>query len=267
MNGRELAAAYALGELAGAERDDFEARLRRDPALSAEVDATRAAMSALEALPEEAWPAAAATNAADAALVSADTAVSGAATNAADAAVVGADTAVGRAVADGIASDADPAVRRPLPAARRRRRFTVRPALAVAAIVLALAIGGAVGALVAGGGSSGSSTAPVAIVLRPLHEGAGAARGDISMPAAETMLLEVHGLPASGADGYYEVWLMNDAESLVPVASFRVGRDGRAKVEVPLPADPGSYRYFDVSRQTVGGGTAHSGDSVLRGLT
>jgi anti-sigma-K factor RskA len=248
MNGRELAAAYALGELAGAERDDFEARLRRDPALRAEVDATRAAMAALAELPEEAWPA-------------------GAATNAADTAVVGADTAVGRAVADGIASDADPPVRAPLPAARRRRRFTVRPAIAFAAIVLALAIGGAVGALVAGGGSSGSSTAPVAIVLRPLHEEAGAARGDISMPAAETMLLEVHGLPASGADGYYEVWLMNDAESLVPVASFRVGRSGRAKVEVPLPADPGSYRYFDVSRQTVGGGTAHSGDSVLRGLT
>jgi hypothetical protein len=252
MNGREQAAAYALGELTGAEREEFDARLAREPDLRAEVDATRAAMAALEDLPEEAWPEVAAASAVDAGAEPIPGAL------AADAA------AVGIAGTDGRGGEPDRADHAPLPTARRPRFLALRPAWAIAAIVLALAIGGAVGALVASGGSSSSSNAPTAIVLRPL-DAPDAARGDISMPAAETMLLEVHGLPSSGNGAYYEVWLMNDAESLVPVASFRVGHSGTAKVEVPLPADPGAYRYFDVSRQTVGGGTAHSGDSVLRG--
>ncbi len=77
------------------------------------------------------------------------------------------------------------------------------------------------------------------------------------MPAADTMLLNVHGLPPSAAGSYYEVRLMNDSESLVPVASFRVGHSGQAKGEVPLPADPNAYRYFDVSRLSLTGGTGH----------
>ena len=65
------------------------------------------------------------------------------------------------------------------------------------------------------------------------------------------MLLRTHGLPASDEGGYYEVWLMSSDSKLVPVASFRVGKSGEASVEVPLPAEPGDYRYFDISRQTV----------------
>jgi hypothetical protein len=38
-------------------------------------------------------------------------------------------------------------------------------------------------------------------------------------------------------------------------------------VRVPLPDDPGRYRYFDVSRELVDGGLEHSGDSLLRGPT
>jgi hypothetical protein len=38
-------------------------------------------------------------------------------------------------------------------------------------------------------------------------------------------------------------------------------------VSVPLPANPRQFRYFDISRQAVGGGTGHSTDSVLRGPT
>ena len=60
---------------------------------------------------------------------------------------------------------------------------------------------------------------------------------------------------------------MSSTSRLVPVASFRVGADGHAQVRVPLPADPTAYRYFDVSRQVAGAGTAHSADSILRGST
>jgi hypothetical protein len=38
-------------------------------------------------------------------------------------------------------------------------------------------------------------------------------------------------------------------------------------VTVPLPAPAARYRYFDVSLQSVSGGTAHSDRSVLRGPT
>jgi anti-sigma-K factor RskA len=152
-------------------------------------------------------------------------------------------------------------------AAPRRAGFSLRPALAAAAIVAALVIGGAAGALLFGGdGSSSSPATKTVLVLHPLDAPQGS-RADLSMPNAETMLLRTHGLPASTPGAYYEVWLMSNDQRLVPVASFRVGASGEAAVEVPLPASPAAYRYFDVSRQTVAGGTGHSADSVLRGST
>jgi anti-sigma-K factor RskA len=229
MNRQELIAAYALGELEGAERERFESEVAADPALRAEVEATRGTMVALEALPGEAWPERG---------------------GEADGAAPSAGEALPVAVA---------------PASAWRRRFALRP-VAIAAIVLASAVvGGGVGALIASGGGS-STPARTAIVLKPLDAPANS-RGDVSMPKADTMLLRTHGLPPSAAGDYYEVWLMSSDSKLVPVASFKVGESGEASVEVPLPAAPSEYAYFDVSRQTVAGGTDHSQDSVLRGPT
>ena len=56
MNRSEQAAAYALGELSGAEGAAFEARLAEDAKLRREVDALRATMASLGQLPAEAWP-------------------------------------------------------------------------------------------------------------------------------------------------------------------------------------------------------------------
>lgn len=229
MNRSEQAAAYALGDLSGTEVAAFEARLAEDAELRREVDALRATMASLGELPAEAWP-------------------------------------------GGERSEA-PRRREPQPsrgselvAPRPRRRvWALRPAFAIGLLVLAIAVGGGAGALIFSGDGS-ETPAPTLIQLNRLDAPAEAG-ADISMPAAETMLLNVHGLPPSAAGNYYEVWLMNDAESLVPVASFRVGRSGQAKLEVPLPADPTAYRYFDVSRQSLTGGTGHSSDSVLRGAT
>ncbi len=60
---------------------------------------------------------------------------------------------------------------------------------------------------------------------------------------------------------------MTDAAKTIPVASFAIGADGAARVRVPLPADPNRFRYYDISRQRVGGGTRHSTESVLRAPT
>ena len=145
----------------------------------------------------------------------------------------------------------------------RRARWRVRPALALAALLVVAALGFGLGALLTGGDSTGPAPA---IVLRPLEPTAGE-EATVAMPAPGEMLFTAEGLPTLEPGQYYEIWLMSSASALVPVASFRVGADGHAQVRVPLPADPAAYRYFDVSRQGVGAGTGHSADSVLRGST
>jgi anti-sigma-K factor RskA len=234
MNRQELIAAYALGELEGAERERFERELAADPALRAEVGAIRGTMAHLEALPGDGWPARA-------------------------------DEPVPPEREAEPAPATTPAAERSGPPRRPRRRLSLSPALAVAAVVVAAVLGGIVGALVNSGGDS-SPPAKTVLVLRPLDAPKNS-RGDISMPNPDTMLLRTRGLPPSAAGDYYEVWLMSSDSKLVPVASFRVGESGEASVEVPLPAAPDEYTYFDVSRQTVSGGTGHSTDSVLRGPT
>jgi anti-sigma-K factor RskA len=252
MNRQELIAAYALGELEGAERERFERDLAADPALRAEVEATRGTMATLEALPGDAWPAAAmpsedAPREAEAAAVG----------TVADGSRPGRRADAGSEASNG-AGAAD---------ARPRWRFgLLRPAPVVAMVLVAAVLGGVVGALIANGGDSSSAPAKTVLVLHPL-DAPKDSRADLSMPDPDTMLLRTHGLPPSAAGDYYEVWLMSNNSKIVPVASFRVGESGEASVEVPLPAAPAEYTYFDVSRQTVSGGLHHSSDSVLRGAT
>lgn len=167
--------------------------------------------------------------------------------------------------------DAWPAAAEPEPARARSapRRWPARPAYAVAAVAAALLIGVVVGDLI-GGGSSGSDSTTVAngpaVALKPLggSSGAGAV---VHVGDGHTVELDAHGLPDSGTDHYYELWLMTDAARTVPIASFGVGGDGTATVRVPLPANPKAFRYYDISLQKVGGGTGHSAESVLRGST
>ncbi len=154
----------------------------------------------------------------------------------------------------------DPA--RPVAAKRPRRVWSLRPAFAIAGLLVALAIGAGLGAALDSdaGGESGPE-----LTLSGLTPTASAS-GRVTMPSPEEMVLTVADLPRSARGQYYELWLLGDEET-VPVASFRVGAEGTATVRVPLPVDPGEYRYFDVSRQSAADGTEHSADSVLRGPT
>lgn len=156
------------------------------------------------------------------------------------------------------------------PAPQRSRpeplRWSVRPAFALAALLAVLLVGGGAGALLAGDGGGGSEPTPPQLTLSGLGADRAAA-GLVSMPSAEEMQLRVDGLPPNRAGEFYELWLLGEDGETVPVASFRVGEGGTATLRVPLPVDPGSYRYFDVSRQEAAAGTEHSSDSVLRGPT
>ena len=247
MNANELTAAYVLGELEGPELAAFERRLAAEPDLRAEVEATRGTLAQLEALPGHAWPAA------EERAVPSDG--------------VEAVAAGGFAPRDPRAGRRGVAAR--VPPAPRRRRLTLRPALAAAAIVAALVIGGAAGALIFGGDSSSSpAPAPTAtvLVLHPL-DAPKTSGADLSMPNAETMLLRTHGLPASAPGAYYEVWLMSRARTprpgrLLPRRRLRrsLGRSSAARLAHRLPLlrrqPPDRRRRPD-----------HSADSVLRGST
>jgi Anti-sigma-K factor rskA len=148
----------------------------------------------------------------------------------------------------------------------RRRWRLVSPALTAALAVVAIAIGVGVGALIWSGGGGGGSVART-VALRPLPGTFRNAAGSARLTTTGELTLSVDRLPAAGAGRYYEAWLMTDARHLVPLASFEVRGSGSARVTVPLPAPAARYRYFDVSLQTVSGGTAHSNRSVLRGPT
>jgi anti-sigma-K factor RskA len=147
---------------------------------------------------------------------------------------------------------------------RSGRRWSVRPAAALASLLLVATLGLGLGFLLDGGG--GSEPGEPVVVLSPLRPTTGE-QATVAMPSAGEMVFRATGLPPLQAGHFYELWLMSDARRTVPVASFRVAADGTALVRVPLPANPSAYRYFDVSLQRVGGGTGHSAVSVLRGQT
>ena len=235
MDTRELSAAYLLGELDESQAAEFDRRLQSDPELRLEVEAMRPLLADLEALPGEAWPEERVAEPAPGARAASPPAA---------------------------ATVEDEAAPRPRP---RRRLWSLRPAFALGALLVALLLGGAAGALLSGDGSDEEAPAAT-LTLQPLSSGS-AAKGEVAMPVPDEMVLTVSDLPPSGQGQYYELWLLDGAEQTVPVASFRVGADGTAKLRVPLPADPARYRYFDVSRQHAAQGTEHSADSVLRGPT
>jgi hypothetical protein len=230
MSGEDWIGDHLLGEETESDAAEARRRLEQDPALAERVARLADVAGRLEAMSPAAWE------------------VAG---------ELGADE---RSGADERTGAAEPAH---APAARRPR-FGL-PALATVLAVVALAVGVGIGALIwsGGGGSGGGRT----VALRPLPGTAAAATGSARVTGAGVMTLRVSQLPAAGRGRYYEAWLMTNTRRLVPVASFEVTGSGGASVTVPLPAPVTSYRYVDVSRQAVSGGTAHSGDSVLRGPT
>jgi anti-sigma-K factor RskA len=149
--------------------------------------------------------------------------------------------------------------------ARRRGRFApglvLRPVLAAAAVLALVVLGTALGRLIAGG--DGRPGAGREVALAAVGDGPPGAHADARLRAS-TMRLTVSGLPRVGAGGFYEVWMMRDAGHLVALGSFRVGADGRARVDLPVTASPRRFPVLDISREPADGDPGHSGHSVLR---
>lgn len=149
----------------------------------------------------------------------------------------------------------------PPAAPRRRRALTLRPLPALAAVLVLLALGGTLGARLADTGDGTERSVPLA----PLTLGGGA-DGELRLGSAgKRATFVASGLRPSRRNEFYELWFLRPDGALVALGSFRVGADGRARVNVPVPVDPTRYQFVDVSVEPDDGDPSHSSRSVLRG--
>ena len=107
---------------------------------------------------------------------------------------------------------------------------------------------------------------PTRIVALSAFGEAGAQRATVRLPRGMggTVALAASGVAPSRPGEYYELWLLDDAENLTAVGTFRVGASGAVRGRFPVGVDPSAYRYVDVSREVDDGDPAHSRRSVLR---
>jgi anti-sigma-K factor RskA len=144
---------------------------------------------------------------------------------------------------------------------RRRgaRRLVLRPLVAAAAAVVLLAAGAGLGFLLDRGPSASAQLA-----LRPVGQLDPAASGKVSL-VNDGVNVRLSGLKPTGGGEFYELWLLGADKRLVGLGSFRVDANGAATLKLPLPVDPKTFTYFDLSLEPSDGNPGHSGVSVLRG--
>ena len=143
--------------------------------------------------------------------------------------------------------------------------LSLRPVLAAGLAVLLLALGVGTGLLLDGRDEGGGTDRGRLLALEPVKPAGRSAHGTATILARDGRArFTVRGLKPSANGGFYELWLMNSADDLVSLGSFRVPASGRADVTVPLPADPGGFAALDISTEPADGNPAHSGSSVLR---
>jgi anti-sigma-K factor RskA len=154
------------------------------------------------------------------------------------------------------------------PQPARRRRLVLRPAAAVLASVVLLALGIGAGVLLGGDGDEGTDGGGLERVqLAPVVSAAENAGGtaELKPEAGGRAEVELRGLRPSGPRDFYELWLLGDDGQLVSLGSVRVPASGDATLDVELPVDPRQFRYLDLSREPDDGDPGHSTVSILRG--
>ena len=156
--------------------------------------------------------------------------------------------------------------RDPRPAPPRRRWvLSLRPAVAAGLAVLLLAVGVGAGLVLDGRDAGGGTDGGRRLALDPVAPAGRSAHGTATILARDGRArFAVRGLKPSANGDFYELWLMNSADDLVSLGSFRVPASGKAEVTVPLPADPDGFAALDISAEPADGNPAHSARSVLR---
>lgn len=221
---------YLLGELPDEQRAELLREIEADPLLSAELAELSPLVATLEELPAEAW--------------------------------------------DQV--DAPPLrLNSGSPESVRRNRlkdffggsFSLRPALAFAAVVAIFATGVGVG-LLTGTDNSTTSFGPVATQtsLSPVGELDPAATGQATVKqGGQVIRLKISGLAVNSENDFYEAWLMDPKDGFISLGTFRVGDDGSATLDLPVAVSTSRFPVVDISLQPTNGKPTHSGVSVLRG--
>jgi anti-sigma-K factor RskA len=231
----ELINDYLLGELSDQERSDLERRIEQDPALAAEVAALAPIVSKLEALPDEAWAGA----------EPPPFALPGAGPSQVPSEEPDRESLLQRIFGGSIA---------------------LRPAIAMGAALLLFVGGVGVGLLSAGDTAEVRDPSIQQATLTPVRSLDAGATGSADIKQdGQAIRLKLSGLAPNSDKDFYEAWLLNDKEGLVAIGTFRVGDDGSATLDLPVPVGTDSYPVVDISLQPADGKPTHSGVSVLRG--
>ncbi|MGY1635312.1 anti-sigma factor [Geodermatophilus sp. SYSU D00742] len=153
-----------------------------------------------------------------------------------------------------------PAVAAVTPLRPRRSRLLLA---AAAALVVGAGIGA--GSVALGSRDDDSGVAVAAAALDPLDDSGASGQARVVERDDGTRVLVVDLTAEDRADGFYEVWLIDEAvRDMVSVGVVQGGR----RVTLPLPSglDLGQYPVVDVSVEPLDGDPLHSGESVARGL-
>jgi anti-sigma-K factor RskA/putative zinc finger protein len=110
----------------------------------------------------------------------------------------------------------------------RRPRLALRPLPAAALAAVLLALGIAIGALVAGGGGSSARTVQAQVVA----PSAPSARASLSL-SGDDATLEVSGFPSPPSGRVYQVWVKRPGRDPAPTTALFSVRQGQATVDVP----------------------------------
>ncbi len=146
-----------------------------------------------------------------------------------------------------------------VPLRTRRSRL-----LLAAAASLVVGVGIGAGAVALGTGDDDEGPAVAAAALDPLEDSGASGEARVVGHADGTLVLEVDLTAADPEDGFYEVWLLDEA--VADLVSLGIVRGG-SEVALTLPSDVDldQYPIVDVSVEPLDGDPGHSGVSVARG--
>jgi hypothetical protein len=106
------------------------------------------------------------------------------------------------------------------------------------------------------------------VVLRPTAQGSEDAGIAIVTRRGDKLELSLQAqVDPSARNQAYEVWLYNSPEDARSLGAQVTDRQGNFAGRADLPANYKSFRFLDVSRETVDRNAGHSGASVLRAPT
>ncbi|HEU0023084.1 MAG TPA: anti-sigma factor [Thermoleophilaceae bacterium] len=146
--------------------------------------------------------------------------------------------------------------------ARRRGIALAGGLLAVALVALLLwPVGLLIGDDDSGGGGEGEQAAQSA-TRSGNPAGAAVVLGQGSQRAVQ---VQATGLEPSTREFAYQFWLYNDRNEVRSLGAQVADENGTLQAVGNLPKGFEKFKYFDLSREPIGGDEGHSGQSVLRG--